>query len=60
MNSDEIVDVRLTDEYGMPIQDENVSIVKQFKNCSHFFIEICANFRQTDINNLAEVSVSSN
>lgn len=41
----------------MPINDSNASIIKQFKNCSHFYVEIVAKFRQTDINIIVEVSI---
>lgn len=58
VKSNDIVEIGLTDEYGMPIDDGNVvNILKQFKNCSHFFIEIDAKFRQTDINTIAEVTL---
>lgn len=41
----------------MPIDDDNVFLIKQFKNCSHFFIEIRSKHRQNDIDTLIEVSV---
>lgn len=54
--SDEIISIDLVDEYGTPIDETNVLMVHQFKHSSHFYIEICAKFRHTDVNNLVEVS----
>lgn len=51
------VSMELFDVYGMPIHDDNVFIIKQFKNCSHFFIEIRAKSGRNDINTLIEVSI---
>lgn len=57
IDSDEILDVELMDEFRMVINDENVNIIHQFKNCSHFYVEICLKYRHTDIDILAEVNV---
>lgn len=57
VQSESIVAVDLVDEYGMPIDDDNIFLIKQFKNCSHFFIEIRSKYRQNDIDTLIEVSI---
>lgn len=58
VQSECILSIDLVDEYGMPIHDDNIFIIKQFKNCSHFFVEIRAKYRQNDLDTLIEVSVS--
>lgn len=57
VDSEEILDVELMDEYRMVINDENVNIIHQFKNCSHFYVEVCLKYRHTDVDILAEVNV---
>lgn len=54
--SEEFTGFDLVDEYGMSIDDKNVFIVKQFINCSHFFVELRTNPRHNNINVLCEVS----
>lgn len=57
VDCDEILDVELMDEYRMVINDQNAEIIHQFKNCSHFYVEISVKYRNNDINILAEVYV---
>lgn len=54
--SNEMLSIGLVDEYQMPIDEENVDIVVQFKGCSHFFVEILLDHQISDINILIEVS----
>lgn len=56
VRTETVLEVDIVDEYGMEINEENVSIVKQFKNCSHFFIEVRTKYRHSDINTLVEAS----
>lgn len=56
VRSDKTLCIDLVDQYKMPIDDENVDIITQFKNCSHFFIEMLMDYQHTDILILIEVS----
>lgn len=39
----------------MPIDDENVGIILQYKNCSHFFVELMMDYQHKQIPILIEV-----
>lgn len=49
------MDIDLIDEYKMIIDDDNVGIVTQYKNCSHFFLELVMDYQHKEISILVEV-----
>lgn len=53
--TDKELDIDLVDEYQMPIDDENVGIISQYKNCSHFFVELMMDYQHKQIPILIEV-----
>lgn len=55
VNSIESLDVDLVDEYKMIIDDDNIGIVSQYKNCSHFFLELIMDYKHKEIPILIEV-----
>lgn len=59
IRGEEIVGVDLIDEYRMTIDDENIDIIFQFMNCSHFYIEICAQYQHSDVATTIEVLFST-
>lgn len=53
--TDKELDIDLVDEYQMSIDDENVGIILQYKNCSHFFVELVMDYQHKQIPILIEV-----
>lgn len=53
---DEVLSVELKNERRIPLNDENIDIIFQFQQCSHFFVELCLNYRHSDVATLVEVS----
>lgn len=54
---DEIISVELMTERRILLNDENIDIIYQFQCCSNFFVEICLNYRHSNIDLVVEVRI---